>query len=76
MKIADELRVALSRAMEDVAKRRHEFLTLEHVLLALLHDPTTVDLLEACGANVKTLETDLNAYLEAEVEKLPEGADV
>ena len=37
MNLADELRVALSRALDEATKRRHEFLTLEHVLLALLH---------------------------------------
>ncbi len=75
MKIADELRVALSRAIDDAARRRHEFLTLEHVLLALLHDPVTSDVIEACGGNLKTLEQDLVLYLDKEVEKLPEGAE-
>ena len=41
MKVSNNLRVALSRAMEDASERRHEYLTLEHVLLALLHDPAT-----------------------------------
>ena len=75
MRLADELRVALSRAMEDAAARRHEFLTLEHVLMALLHDPVTSDILEACGADLRELETDLTTWLEAEVEKLPEGVE-
>ena len=76
MKIADELRVALSRAIDDAAKRRHEFLTLEHVLLALLHDPVTADVIEACGGDLRVLETDVTAYLDKEVEKLPEGSEL
>ena len=65
MKIADTLRIALSRAMEDTARRRHEFLTTEHVLLALLHDPDTASVLEAIGAELGRLEQDVDAYLDA-----------
>jgi ATP-dependent Clp protease ATP-binding subunit ClpA len=71
MKLAEELRVALSRAMDEATRRRHEYLTLEHVLLALLHDPETADVLAACGADLKKLEKDLEKYLEEEVDKLP-----
>jgi ATP-dependent Clp protease ATP-binding subunit ClpA len=75
MKVADNLRVAISRAMEDAQERRHEFLTLEHVLLALLHDPASAKVLKAVGADVRRLEKELVKYLESEVEKLPEGRD-
>ena len=76
MKVADNLRVALSRAMDDANARRHEFLTLEHVLLALLHDPTTVKVLRAVGADVARLESELEKYLDREVEQLPEDKDI
>ena len=76
MNLADELRVALSRALDEATLRRHEFLTLEHVLLALLHDPTTADALKAVGADLLKLEKDLTAFLESEVEKIPEGRPV
>ena len=72
MKLADNLRVALSRAMDEAKRRRHEYLTLEHVLLALLHEPTSAAALEACGAKVDKLEKELTLYLDNEVEKLPE----
>ncbi len=74
MKIADSLRIALSRAVEDAARRRHEFLTAEHVLLTLLHDPDAAEVLEAVGADLRRLEKELDEYLEAEVEKVP-GTD-
>ena len=61
MKIADSLRIAISRAMEDAARRRHEFLTTEHVLLALLHDPDTADVLAKVGVDLRRLEKDLDA---------------
>jgi ATP-dependent Clp protease ATP-binding subunit ClpA len=73
MKLSDTLRIALSRALDDAAKRRHEYLTLEHVLLALLHDPDTADVLTACGTDVGRLERELIEYLESEIEKTPEG---
>ena len=72
MKLADNLRVALSRAMDEAKRRRHEYLTLEHVLLALLHEPTSASALEACGAKLNKLENELALYLDNEVEKLPE----
>ncbi len=75
MKIADNLRIAISRAMEDAARRRHEFLTTEHVLLALLHDPDSADLLAAVGVNLRRLEKELDAYLDAEVEILPDESE-
>lgn len=76
MKLADDLRIALSRAMDEAKQRRHEYLTLEHVLLALLHDPSSSDALKACGVKLDKLERDLTLYLDNEVEKLPEGREM
>ena len=75
MKVEDNLRVAISRAISDAAERRHEYLTLEHVLLALLHDPDTADVIKAVGGDLKNLERDLALYLEHEVEQLEEGKE-
>lgn len=76
MKIADDLRIALSRAMEEAKQRRHEYLTLEHVLLAILHDPGSADALKACGADLVELEKQLILFLDNEIEKLPEGREM
>ena len=75
MKLSDELRIALHRAMQDAQKRRHEYLTVEHILLALLHDPESAQMLKACGAKLSELEQALNDYLDEEMEVLPEGDD-
>ena len=72
MKIADELRIALNRAMEDAKLRRHEFLTLEHILLSLLKDPESAQMLKACGGKLRELERQLEQYLNEEVDTLPE----
>jgi ATP-dependent Clp protease ATP-binding subunit ClpA len=61
--LSDDLRVALGFALESARERRHEFLTLEHTLHALLHDPGASELLEACGANLPELEKELDAVL-------------
>ncbi|MEQ1501071.1 MAG: ATP-dependent Clp protease ATP-binding subunit ClpA [Myxococcota bacterium] len=61
---SDDLRVAMGMALEDARQRRHEFLTLEHLLFGLLHDPRAGEILEACGANLKQLEKELVEYLE------------
>jgi ATP-dependent Clp protease ATP-binding subunit ClpA len=54
---------------------RHEYLTLEHLLLALTKDARTREVLKACGANTKRLQERLVAFLEETVERLPEDVD-
>src|SRR5512140_2949638 len=54
---------------------RHEYLTLEHLLLALTKDARTREVLKACGANVKRLQERLETFLEETVERLPEDAE-
>ena len=60
----DDLRVAMGMAMTTAQERKHEFLTLEHLLYGLLHDPRASEVLEACGANLEELERQVVAYLE------------
>jgi len=74
--VSDNLRVALSRAVEDTARRRHEMLTLEHLLLALLHDPDSAAVLKALGVKLAKLEKELDTYLDEEMEKVPEDEDI
>ncbi len=69
MTLSRELTIALSLAMEVAREKLHEMLTLEHVLYALLTDPTTAECLEACGADLKKLEQELDAFFEV-MEKL------
>ena len=57
--LSDDLRVALGMAMEYARQQRHEFLTLEHLLHGLLHDPRASEILEACGADLKAIEAGL-----------------
>ncbi len=54
-----ELERRLSEAVEIAKQGRHEFVTLEHILLALLKSPLVVQIIEGCGANVQKLKPQL-----------------
>lgn len=70
-----ELEETLNRAFSEALNRRHEFLTLEHVLLALLQDKTARDVIRHCGGDVRKLQRELEAFLEEKLEQLPEGSE-
>ncbi len=74
MTLSRDLTIALSLALDEARERRHEFLTLEHVLYALITDPSSADCLEACGVDLKKLEKDLDKFF-AEMESVPVAAD-
>ncbi|HEX8440273.1 ATP-dependent Clp protease ATP-binding subunit ClpA, partial [Archangium sp.] len=73
--IAKELQASFRNALEEARRMRHEYLTLEHLLLALTKDTRTREVLKGCGANVKRLQERLEGFLEETVERLPEGVD-
>jgi len=73
--LSPELSATLQRAVADTRKRRHEYLTLEHLLLAMLDDPTGVDVVKKCGGDVVALRTELEQFLADNVEALPEGEE-
>jgi len=69
MTLSRELTVALQLAFDVARQKQHEYLTLEHVLYALITDPQSAEALEACGADLKRLEQDLNTFFEG-IEKV------
>jgi ATP-dependent Clp protease ATP-binding subunit ClpA len=73
--LSPELQATLQRAVEDVRGRRHEYLTLEHLLLSILDDPSGVDIVTKCGGDVERLRGDLERFLDEEVDELPEGEE-
>ncbi|GDX82134.1 ATP-dependent Clp protease ATP-binding subunit ClpA [Deltaproteobacteria bacterium] len=78
MTLSRELTIALSLALDEARERRHEFITLEHVLYALLTDPTSADTLAACGADLKKLESELDTFfgsLESTPDDDPDDAE-
>jgi ATP-dependent Clp protease ATP-binding subunit ClpA len=75
--LSPELRATLDAAIQDTRRRRHEYITLEHLLLALLDDPTAREVLTGCNAEIERLRGELETFLEQNVPKLPEeGGDV
>jgi ATP-dependent Clp protease ATP-binding subunit ClpA len=62
--IAQELEVSLHMAFMDARQKRHELITVEHLLLAMIDNPTAADVLRACGAKLEVLRTELSQYIE------------
>ena len=61
--IAQELEVSLHMAFVEARQKRHEFITVEHLLLALLDNPSAADALRACGAGIEQLRRDLTRFI-------------
>jgi ATP-dependent Clp protease ATP-binding subunit ClpA len=68
MMITKELENTLSLAIADATTRQHEYVTLEHLLLALLVDPTARDVIYSCGGNLNTLKKDIEEFFAAHPE--------
>jgi ATP-dependent Clp protease ATP-binding subunit ClpA len=73
--ITRALQIVLRNAFEEAARSRHEYVTLEHLLNALLDDRRTGHALVACGADLRKLRKQLEKFLGEEVEKLPDGIE-
>jgi ATP-dependent Clp protease ATP-binding subunit ClpA len=73
MKLSDDLQISVSLAASEAGHRGHEYISLEHLLFALIHDEETAEVVQQCGGDVAALRQALDTYLEESVEKLPEG---
>ena len=69
--LSKELEFTLNLAFKEARERRHEFLTVEHLLLALTDNPVAAAVMRACGANLEQLRRDLNSFLEETTPLLP-----
>ncbi|MEE9331493.1 MAG: ATP-dependent Clp protease ATP-binding subunit ClpA [Methylophilaceae bacterium] len=72
--IAQELEVSLHMAFMDARQNRHELITVEHLLLAMIDNPTAANVLRACGAKFEVLRAELNQHI-AEHTPIVEGED-
>ncbi|GAB1368695.1 ATP-dependent Clp protease ATP-binding subunit ClpA [Azonexus hydrophilus] len=61
--IAQELEVSLHLAFVEARQKRHEFVTVEHLLLALVDNPSAADALRACGAQPEVLRRELSKFI-------------
>jgi len=61
--IAQELEVSLHMAFVEARQQRHEFITVEHLLMALLDNPSAAEVLRACAANIEDLRKSLVTFI-------------
>ena len=73
--LSRQLEVSLRLAVSMARQKRHEFLTVEHLLLALLDNDSAVNALKACGADIIVLRKELEEYVEQHTPKLSEHSD-
>jgi ATP-dependent Clp protease ATP-binding subunit ClpA len=74
--LSQELEFSLNSAFQSAREKRHEFITVEHLLAALLDNPSAARVLRACGGNIEDLRRSLTAFLEENVPKLAPGSKI
>ncbi|QEL11611.1 ATP-dependent Clp protease ATP-binding subunit ClpA [Kushneria phosphatilytica] len=73
--LSKELELTLNTAFTVARSKRHEFMTVEHLLLALLDNASAADVLKACGANLDKLRSDLQDFINTTTPLIPEDQD-
>jgi len=71
--ISKELSATLGFAVREAKKIRHEYVSIEHILFAILYDPTGIDIVENCGGNVENLINSIEEFFEEKIERIPAG---
>jgi ATP-dependent Clp protease ATP-binding subunit ClpA len=74
--IAQELEVSLHMAFVEARQQRHEFITVEHLLLALLDNPSAAEVLRACAANIDDLRRNLGGFIKENTPVVPGNDDI
>ncbi len=74
--ISQELEVSLHMAFVEARSARHEFITVEHLLLALLDNAAAIEVLKACAANMDELRQHLKKFINDNTPVIPEGGEV
>jgi len=67
-----ELEFTLNLAFKEAKEKRHEFMTVEHLLLSLLDNPAAGNVLHACDANIDALRHDLIEFIDETTPKIPD----
>ena len=71
--LSRELEVTLNLAFKNAREKRHEFMTVEHLLLALLDDASASNVLKACGTDLVTLRQDLVEFIDSTMSTIPDA---
>ena len=67
-----DLELTLNAAFREARTRRHEFMTVEHLLLALLDNPSASEALNACGVNISGLKYELLEFIDETTPVIPD----
>jgi len=70
--LSKELEFTLNMAFKAAREKRHEFMTVEHLLLALLDNPSAAVVLRSCGADVQRLHRELGDFIDETTPQIPE----
>jgi len=73
--LSKELESSLNNAFKQARERNHEFMTVEHLLLALCDNASSSDVLRACGADIDALRTEISNFLDETTPLLPPNDD-
>jgi ATP-dependent Clp protease ATP-binding subunit ClpA len=73
--IAQELEVSLHMAFVEARQKQHEFITVEHLLLAMLDNPSAAEVLKACGVDLEELRGVLGDFIAEHTPRLPAHSD-
>jgi len=74
--LSQELEFSLNSAFQAAREKRHEYITVEHLLHALLDNPSAARVLRACGGNIDELRRNLGSFLRDNVPVLPSESEV
>jgi len=69
--LSKDLEITLNSAFKSARDKRHEFMTVEHLLLALLDNDSAVGVLKACGADLAQLQEELVEFVDSTTPLIP-----
>ena len=72
--LSKELEFTLNQAFNQARDRNHEFMTVEHLLLALIDNPTAAKVLRACGADTEQLRKEVDRFIDDNTPRLPDDS--
>ena len=73
--ISKGLSAILSYAVKEARKRRHEYVCVEHILYAIVHDSGGIEIIESCGGNIENIQNELERFFNEKMERVPEDQE-
>ena len=71
--ISKELSVTLGFAVREAKRRRHEYVGIEHILYAILHDNNGIEIIEGCGGRIEHLKSSIEGYFVEKLDVVPDS---